>query len=509
MAFILIGILSLTEYNNFKVHSPMSIKRTALVVDFKSTFLDLLKKANPNLDILFFKAEDGQVAQTMIMDLSTSLAAIYVSPYIRREPTWQTILKTAFLNRPATALYLIYEDRKGAKRLDPENLVKLGIKEASADKKNIHQELKGIITNIVSTFDGHNALEKAEHFQESLGEEISGLQGDFVPISAADFISGLKSFFDVYAKTPMGRYIKLLRAGDSFELERIQSYLQKGVKFFYIRKELQGEYVKYSSHVSVGVVQSKAVSVETKTKQALNAGEETLRYLLQKGIQLEDLKHASGFINNVRQLVAEIKTTNKRSDALSDFVADLGAYQHGVATAMIAGILAHHMQISTEKPFEVVGMAAMFHDIGLKNMPEHLREEDESKMTPQELALYQTHPAESAKILRTLGDVDPAALQAIEQHHMRLAGQGFPSRTGTTLVTRVAEIIGVSDEFAKIIARAYQDPGLNIISEVEAKIFPYFGASVVKFFKQAFMPDYNESVKMGELNLPADLVKKK
>lgn len=486
----------------------MAIKRTALVVDFKNSFLEILKKSNPDMDIIFQMAEDGRAAQTTILDLSTSIAAIYVSPYIKRDPNWVAVLRTAFLNRPAVPLYLIYEDRKGAKRLTNENLVKFGITEASRSKANIQTELKDVIGNIVGSFDGRDAIQKARQFQDRVGDEIEAVQGDFVPISAADFISGLNSFFDVYAKTPLGRYIKLLHAGDSFDPQRIHSYLNKGVKFFYIRREVQGEYVKYVNHVSKEVIHSKQASLETKTSQVLNSGEETLKHMLQNGIKLSDLKYAGEFVGNVRELIGQIKETNERADAMSDFVSNLGAYQHGVATSMVAGLIANHLQISTEKPFEVVGMAAMFHDIGLTNMPSHFQDEDESKMTPEEVKLYQTHPMVGSKTLKQIGGFEGAVTQAIEQHHMRIAGQGFPPRTGTTPVTRVAEIIGISDEFTRIISRASKDPGVNVISELEKNVFPHFGGSIVKAFKQVFMPNYDENAQMGEINLPLDLRKK-
>ena len=309
----------------------------------------------------------------------------------------------------------------------------------------------------------------------------------YVSIRAQDFLAGSKSFFDVYVRLASGKYLKLLQAGDSFTPDRLDNYIQKGVTHFYIRKEAHEEYVKYCSTLSSAVVKAKHLSTDIKTTQTLNHGEEVMKFLGSQGVTPELLAHATQFIGNVRELVQQIKPGQQ--DLLGSFLSDVSAYEHGVATSMLAGILAHVIEIRMEKTVHIVGMAALMHDIGLTILPKELAHENLSLMTDAQKERYKIHPALGADILRDMDGVDPAAIQAIEQHHMRPTGEtGFPQKAEAGQITRVAEIIGICDEFNRYLAIARETPEFNVLAELEKNVFPAFSRQVLYAFRSAFFP---------------------
>src|SRR5439155_91158 len=97
-----------------------------------------------------------------------------------------------------------------------------------------------------------------------------------------------------------------------------------------------------------------------------------------------------------------------------------------VGTAMFASILAQFYELMTERSAQIVGAASMFHDIGIIQMPAHFKEEDESKLTGEEITLFRTHPAVGAKMLQEVRGIEPTAIQAVAQHHLRLGNLGYP-----------------------------------------------------------------------------------
>jgi HD-GYP domain-containing protein (c-di-GMP phosphodiesterase class II) len=110
------------------------------------------------------------------------------------------------------------------------------------------------------------------------------------------------------------------------------------------------------------------------------------------------------------------------------------------------------MNIKTEKSAQMIGMAAMFHDIALAQMPTPaIIAEDESKMTPEEKKLYINHPMIGAEMLKNIYGIDQMVIQAISYHHRRKNGGGFPHSAGAglTMIPLPAEIIGLADEFIK------------------------------------------------------------
>ncbi|MGK5086803.1 hypothetical protein WDW86_04540, partial [Bdellovibrionota bacterium FG-2] len=192
----------------------------------------------------------------------------------------------------------------------------------------------------------------------------------FLPIRAEDFLSGSKSFFDVFVRINSGRYIKLLQAGDVFEPLRLENYLRKGVTHFYIQKALQEEYLKYCDHLASNLAKRTDLSVEITAAQVLNAGEETMGFLKNQGLSDANIHYATKFVSNVRLIVNDLKA--EKETFLKGFLSNLAAYDHGVSTSMIAGILCNSLEIQMERPAAIVGVAALFHDIGLYQLPQEL-----------------------------------------------------------------------------------------------------------------------------------------
>jgi len=312
------------------------------------------------------------------------------------------------------------------------------------------------------------------------------IDDDFVPISAADFVSGSKSAFDVFVKLAPEKYLKLLEMGDQFCKERIESYLTKGVKHFYIKKEAQEIYLRYQQKLALAMLASPTISLELKVTQAMAAGEEVANFMKKQGVTAENMHYASTFVSGVNELVKKIATA-KSEDALSGFLSNLGAYDHGVGTSMMAGVLSHVLEIRMERPTQIVGLACLFHDIGLYQLPENLWHEDESKMSADEKVLYRTHPKKSVEMLSKIIQFEPAALQAIEQHHRRLNGLGF-SDTESGQLTKVAEIVGICQEFQIVTKKLDNDPSFPMLTYLESQVFPGFSRQIVYAFRTSFFP---------------------
>jgi putative nucleotidyltransferase with HDIG domain len=315
----------------------------------------------------------------------------------------------------------------------------------------------------------------------------STADSDFIPIRAAGFASGSKSAFDVYVRLEGGRYLKLLEAGDQFSPERIDNYLKKGVTHFYIPKEMQKAYLEYCEKLSIAVLKSDKISDEIKTSMTLNQGDELMAILRTQGVNAENIDYSKKFIGDVKNLTVQLR---KKNTLVASFLEDVSAFEHGVGTSMIAGILSHVLEIRMDHPVEIVGLAALFHDVGLSALPPNARKEDEIHLMPPEIReLYETHPALGADILYKTGEIDPAVVQAVEQHHMRHLGFGFPERKNNTAsLGRVAEIVGISEELARMTKQNKNDSPAQMLVELEKTVFPGFSRQIVYAFRTAFFP---------------------
>lgn len=467
----------------------VDIKKSAiLIADPELDFLQKLEKQSKEgkISVETHLVQTGRDAQLLLSDKTKKFSGVFVSPEVY-EPHWISVVKCSMMHRPATPVYAIQGDGS-AHRLQDLDLKKLGVRDVI--KKPVDfKELVKIVSPLVLTFDAEELIRNSRNRAEEIGAEVVAAEVDFMSIRASDFLSGNSSLFDVFVRLTSGRFIKLLQAGDAFTPERIEAYLRKGVEYFYLRRDVQEQFLKYCDHLTSAIIHHKGVSDEVKVTQTLNMGDETLKFLKYQGVNENNLAYASKFVSNIRQLVHAVDVEKKST--MEAFLSNASAYEHGVSVSLLAGVLCTCLEIDMERPVQIVGMAAFFHDIGLVGMPEKFLLEDESSMTPDELKLYRTHGEKGAEELRKLKGFDPAALQAITQHHIRKSAGGG---AGGVQVNRVTEIVGICDEFDKILRRLKSsllsdaEKNKKIQAEMEQKVFPGFGRQVVYAFRSAFFP---------------------
>ncbi len=463
-------------------------RRSMLVVDVDLQYLDTLKNDKKISNYPVQVAHTGRAAYLIINNRDVALVGIFVSPALKTEPNWISVIRCAYLKRPATPLYLISNNKEEARELTTVDLKRLGIRDLVHKPKSV-RELISIVSPLDLTFDAQDALERSSDKIKVGDVVVDANMQEYIPIRADDFLSGSKSFFDVFVKIGTNRFIKLLQSGEVFDPERLENYILKGVTHFYILKEIQEVYLSYCDHLTKALLNSDQVSIEVKTSQTLNQGEETINHFRNIGVTAANIQYALRFESNVRELASQLlRGTVNKNRLVSKFIKTAALYEHGVGTSMIAGILANAMQFCADNPLQIIGMASLMHDIGLINMPKDIWTEDESRMTPNQIELYETHPVLGAAILNKINAINPSAVQAVEQHHMRLAGRGFPRRKGTTIVNQMAEIVGISCEYQHVIQKAHLNPATDIRTELEFKVLPFFSRQIVQEFKKIFFP---------------------
>lgn len=455
-----------------------------LIVDPDLQFFDFLKKEHHSNCFNLKFASTGKDAQSQIASKAEPFYGIFINPEVTT-PSGLSVVRCAFLHRPVTPIYMLL-NKDTPLGLTPKDVKRLGVRDLIQKPLGL-QEIVALVSPILDQFDAERILKNTPHHSDQINEEVQSEDNTLIPIRAVDFISGTKSFFDVYVKLASGRYLKLLQAGDSFTAERIETFLKKGVLHFFIRAEVQKNYLQYCDYLTSALLKHETAPIEIKTTQTLNQGEETLRFLRTQGVSESHLGYAQKFVQNVHTLVQQICPSH--DNELDQFLKNAAAYEHGTSTSMLACLLALNLEIQMDKPVQIVGLASFFHDIGLYRLPENLWNEDESKMNKDQLSLYQTHPGLSLKILEKLKGIHPTVLQAVEQHHLRRGGKGFPASPHTLKLNKVSEIVGISDEFQKHLREAQTAGTLDVmLMQLERHVFPLFSRQIVYTFRSTFFP---------------------
>ncbi|MEW6056522.1 MAG: HD domain-containing phosphohydrolase [Bdellovibrionota bacterium] len=458
-------------------------ERAILIADPDRDFLNTFRTAEVKAiapGALPVTAPSGHVAQEMIADPKRMFLGIFVNLDLEN-PSAVSVIRCAYYHRPATPVYVL-QDGKPSTLLEVEDLSKLGIRKL-LQKPVTYADMVKLVAPIAISFDAERVLNSS--YAADDGFDPSQDSHDYLPLRAEDFLSGARSLFDIYVRLNTGRYVKLLKAGDSFTAARIESYLIRGVTHFFIRKEAQEDYLRYCDYLASNLLQTKKAPADMKVRQMLNFGEQTMNFLKNQGVGDANLQYAEKFISNLSELVLQLRL--ERETEISDFISNVAAYEHGVGTAVLAGILAKHIEIKFEKPLHAIGLASLLHDIGLYQLPKELWHEDEALMSPEQLEQYKTHPMVSAQLIRKLRAIASGVTQTVNLHHFRKKGRGFPSEYPSVTLSKSAEIVGICDEFHTLIRRALEDPSFDLLDHLERETFPGFSTQIVYAFRSCFL----------------------
>ncbi len=298
--------------------------------------------------------------------------------------------------------------------------------------------------------------------------------GKYLAVSAKDYLLTPKSFFNLFIRLSKGKFVKVLNAGEEVERGFLERYLGKGITHFYVMEEEHTRYISLCDRM-VAEAAKRDVPTEARTERVLHLGENVRQGLYRSGITPERLHYADNFLGHTDQMVRRMKMENA---AVGDMMASLLAKDHVAVVIMLSGLLAQEMGFESSKAVKIVGMAALFHDIGLYNLLPDLQREDPSRLSLEDRATWEAHPARGEEMLRTVGGFDEVVYQSVLQHHMRKkGGQGGKRNMNINVVS---EIIGMVDEFHNQVLEGeyskerldqFMDEGMKLFSPQVEKAF--------------------------------------
>jgi len=208
-----------------------------------------------------------------------------------------------------------------------------------------------------------------------------------------------------------------------------------------------------------------------------------LPLFLMRKTQEAYLKHTQRSAHKLREAAETIQSQNvsleqankllrERSTAamesLSATVDARDAYTagHSRRVQQLALAIGRELQLS-QAELELLGHAALFHDIGKLGIPDAILLKPAS-LTDEEWVVMASHAEEGASIINRLGFLSDA-VPAIRHHHERFDGQGYPQGLAGEDIPLGARIIHVADAFDSMLTtRVYRParPAMEALEEL-------------------------------------------
>ena len=402
---------------------------------------------------------------------------------------WTIAVKAATNFRPNLPLFNVLSNGTVWKISDDE-LKQFNIKRPLSKEVTRINNMMEVVDELGSDFDKTEAFALARD-DEDIGVYINAVDGDFFAIDIDQFITGNNCLFDLYVKlTANKKFIKLLRAGDQFIPHQVEHYRQSGLRFLYIRREAAEQFVRYADHVSKKAMQTAKLEFITRQNIVMSQGTHTLKFL-RRGLTDETVHYAFQFANYSKNIIFELKKLGPDHFPLS-FFANLTQYDHSVSVAMLAGLISSQLNIDSEKSYQSIALAAMFHDISLADEDPKFSLEDPTDFNEEELKIFYSHPLRSAEIVSKIKSIDPGVLQAIKQHHTRIRGKSFPPKVVNQPINWVASLIGLADEIALTITKLCKNwesaDRAALLKHLDEEVFPNFSKQMVYAARVALFP---------------------
>lgn len=129
---------------------------------------------------------------------------------------------------------------------------------------------------------------------------------------------------------------------------------------------------------------------------------------------------------------------------MKDKIGGEETYHHALNVTLLAMMLAKELKAPPEA-IRVMGVGALFHDIGKLDLPDSLVRKPDALSKP-ERSLLQQHCAYGVEIARKLG-LSGEATSIIVQHHEHMDGTGYPKGLQGQAISMLARMVGLVNAY--------------------------------------------------------------
>lgn len=259
---------------------------------------------------------------------------------------------------------------------------------------------------------------------------------------------------DIYIRLSEAKYLKLMKQGDTFDLQDMEKYtVKKGVEFLFLRRNAVGDFIKKYQAELLGYLERKP---EMTLQEVAPLNDQVLE-------TLQELGSSVGWTPEVQALAkGQVALTVKamgKSPRLSSLFEKLESFQgkyiasHSTLCGYLSCSIASQMKWGSDTTFHKLTLASFLHDITLSNHElAECASVDECRDGPfseEEKRGYSKHPIQAAEIAKQFSEVPPDVDSIIAQHHELPDGSGFPRGLSGAYIAPLAAIFIVAHDMAR------------------------------------------------------------
>ncbi|MBL7664310.1 MAG: HD domain-containing protein [Bacteriovoracaceae bacterium] len=449
------------------------------------TFAGELTAQLKNKGFEVLHAPDGKEAQLALYE-TKKVMAIIIDHQIQKNSSFEVLKYTQF-NYPNVKVIFTFADKKNLKDLDftEEEMFSLGV-----DKILYKPYPCDKLINLLEESHQHENWKKISENPEQKTKTETGSPENipdeqFTKIMINEFVSGKKTIFDHYVRLSKNKYIKVLHKGDSFDKERIMTYLEKGTDALYFKTKDRGTYINFINATLKKLIDKENIRSSIKVAATKSAVEKYLEEVSSYGLKPQIIDEGKKLCDNVFSIIKKEKDLYKLMCNFEEV--NPANYSHQFLISFFASAICTNLRWNSPVTTETVVMGAMLHDLGKLKLPPELQKMAPESMNKVQLAKYQEHPRLGYEMLDNYPLINEPVKLIVLQHHEYINGEGFPQKLTGIKIYPLAKIVSLANYFVDIIAQQKIMPLDGLRTVIPQREFTVkFDPDVIRAFVKSF-----------------------
>ena len=308
---------------------------------------------------------------------------------------------------------------------------------------------------VAKPFTKEELLDPVKKFIKS---KIELLSEAYSPISTDRFLIFEDAPIQAFMKMPgLSKFLPVFNKGDKVPTDTLLKYINKGVKYLYVKKEGYKDFVEKSNLEIQKKLESESaepheadIGMEKQVFLQFHSIEGVHRGLRDLGIKEKTMELADRFMKTTFK---NLKNSPKMSAILGKLLVKKNyLYQLGVITAYLSVAILEKTEWSNLENCEKLVTASICQDMSLHNekLAKVVSTTDSSYtgLSFEEKKEVMNHPQKSSEFLENLGGFTTDIVNIIKDHHERPDGTGFPRNLDSSNLKPLSCIFIIAHYFA-------------------------------------------------------------
>lgn len=258
---------------------------------------------------------------------------------------------------------------------------------------------------------------------------------------------------DMYIKLSATKFVRLFQSGDAFDQNDLARYYeQKKVAFLHILKSDTQKLIDRLNAELSRLIAAKKLDLP-KAEALVEETVDTIHEIISQIGVTPEVEELVG--KNIDLAMKAMGDFPELGAILKRFEIDKDKYipAHSMLCANLACSLAVAMEWVSDSTFQKLTMAAMLHDVGLKNHNlcavkslADLEKNFQGKFSTKEVQEYKAHPKRAATLVSQFKEIGAEVDKVVLQHHEHPMGSGFPDAINASYISPLSSVFIVAHD---------------------------------------------------------------